>query len=168
MSSAASPSSFAHHLFRQYDLAHGMVIRSIEDFTQEEAVARPDGQKPLVWYLGHLLVTEGYFCDLYAGGSFAGAELHKRFGRGSDASQDFSDVSKDELFAKLAETREAVKTLIFSLEADGVDRPAPVEVGHPLFKTLGSALSLVVAHNAYHAGQIAVLRRAMGKASLFG
>jgi uncharacterized damage-inducible protein DinB len=168
MSSAASTSTFNQHLFRQFDIAHGMVVRSAEDFTQEEAIARPDGQKPLVWYLAHLLITEGFFCDIYAGGSFVSPEFHARFGRGSDASQDCSDVSKDELLATLAETREAVKSLLFSLEPDDLERPAPIEVAHPIFKTLGSALALVVAHNGYHAGQIAVLRRAMGKDGLFG
>ena len=93
MSSAPSASTFNQHLVRQFDLAHAMVMRSAEDFTQEEAVARPDGQKPLVWYLAHLLITEGYFCDIYAGTKVVSPEFHKRFGRGSDASQDCSDTA---------------------------------------------------------------------------
>ena len=169
-SSKPSVTPFAEHLFRQYDLSHKMVTTLADDFTAEEARQSAGGLKPLVWYLGHLAVTKTFFLGLYAGHQSTLSDEHmKRYNRGSDPSSvDFSDADKDELLALLKSLRAETKTFILSLTPEDLAREAPTEVAHPLFKTLGSALALVCSHDAYHAGQIGALRRAMGKDPLFG
>jgi uncharacterized damage-inducible protein DinB len=169
MSSAAAPSAFTEHLLRQYDLPRRMLAALAGDFTDEEATRPAGGQKPLAWYLGHVAITDNYFLSLYGGEAAALPEEHlKRYGRGSDGHADFSDASKADMLALLETIRVRVRDLITSLAPEDLAREPSREASHPAFKTLGGALSLVVAHCAYHAGQIGDLRREMGKDPLFG
>ena len=169
MSSAAPKSELTKHLLLQYEIPCRMVSALAEDFTEEEAT-RPVGDlKPLVWYLGHIATTDNYFLTLYAGEETAlSAEYLKRFGKGSDGAADFGDASKAEMLELLATLRGKVRDFVATLEPEDFAREPATEVHHPLFKSCGAALALVVSHAAYHAGQIANLRRAMGKDPLFG
>ena len=169
MSTPASSSSFGQFVYSQYWTPRRMLAALAEDFTEEQARERVGDLKPLVWYLGHIAVTENYLLSLYGGAESAVSKEHlQRYGRGSDGHADFSDASKAEMLELLETLRTRMKELLTSLAVEDAEREAPGEVGHPLFAKLGSAISLINAHNAYHAGQIGVLRRAMGKDPLFG
>jgi uncharacterized damage-inducible protein DinB len=169
MSSAAPKSEFTKHLLLQYEIPCRMVSALADDFTEEEATSRSGDLKPLVWYLGHIATTDNYFLTLYGGHETAlSDEYLARFGKGSDGHADFSDASKAELVELLATLRGKVRDVIATLEPEDFSRAPSREVQHPLFKTCGSALALIVSHCAYHAGQIANLRRSMGKDPLFG
>lgn len=168
-SSQPSPSLFAEHLLRQFEMPRRMLAALADDFTDEEATTPVAGLKPLVWYLGHTLVSEAYFLQLYAGKTGLLDEEHmKRFGRGSNGEADLSDVKKADLVAAQDRLHGEMKAFLLTLTPEDLSREAEGDVAHPLFKTLGAAISLVVAHDAYHSGQIADLRRAMGKNPLFG
>jgi uncharacterized damage-inducible protein DinB len=146
-----------------------MIAAMADDFTDEQAIARAGNQKPLVWYLGHVAITDNYFLKLYGDGDSALSDEHiNRYGRGSDGHADFSDASKADILALLGTLRERMRATLSALDADDLERETSEEVGHPLFKKLGSALALIVSHAGYHAGQIADLRREMGKDPLFG
>jgi uncharacterized damage-inducible protein DinB len=169
MSATSSPSPFNTHLLAQYDLARGMLARLASDFSEEDATRSAGGQKPLVWYLGHVAITDNYFLQLFGGEAAAlSDEYIKRYGRGSDGESDFSDASKADVVALLETLKERVHVLLGSLAPEDLARESGVEKVHPMFKTLGSALTLVVAHCAYHAGQVGDLRRELGKDPLFG
>jgi uncharacterized damage-inducible protein DinB len=168
-SSEQTLSPLNRQLLSHYEMVRGMVSRLADDFTPEEAVSRAGDLKPLVWYLGHIAQTEVYFLRLFGETDVSLSEEHAtRFGRGSDGSLDHSDASKEELVALLDDLHARMKSLLSSLSEDDLSRAAGVEVAVPVFKRLGSAFSLVVAHCGYHAGQIGDLRRAMGKDSIFG
>lgn len=168
--SAEATDAFGAHLVGQLELPYRMLSALAADFTDEEARRRVGDLKPLVWYLGHVAVTKDYFLELHAGQPSQLSEEHKaRFGRGSDGSADFADgPSKDELLATLKAAQERIKTFVGGLKAEDLDREHEGEVFHPILQKLGSALNLVSVHDGYHAGQIAMIRRAMGKDPLFG
>lgn len=167
--SAASPSTLTKQLRKQYDMSRGMLARLAEDFTPEEATRRAGSHKPLVWFLGHVAVTDNYFLTLFGGHESAIPEERlARYGRGSDGSADFSDASLEELIAVLDTLKERVHAVIAALAPEDLERAPATPVGHPAFKNLGSALALVVSHCAYHAGQIGDLRRELGKDPIFG
>ena len=169
MSSAAASPAFTAHLLRQYEIPRRMIAAMADDFSDEQATARAGAQKPLVWYLGHVAVTDNYFLRLYGEGDSALSDEHiNRFGRGSDGHADFSDASKADMLALLETLGNRMRAAISALDAGDLERETSEEVLHPIFKTLGGALALVVSHAAYHAGQIADLRREMGKDPLFG
>ena len=168
MSSPASTSAFSKHLFTQYEVTRRMIAALAEDFTDEEAIKPAGGCKPLVWYLGHVATSENALLKYFGGESILDADHFKRYGRGSDGGADFSDASKAQMLELLSTLRGRMKEFLFALTPDDLSREANEEVLHPLFANLSSAISLIVAHNGYHAGQIADLRRAMGKNPLFG
>jgi uncharacterized damage-inducible protein DinB len=170
-SATSSESSFGDHLCLQLDLPYKMVTSLADDFTEEQAKESVNGAKPLVWYLAHVILPRNYFLTLYAGGGdeAVDAKFNERFGRGSDGSADFSDApSKAELLAIYARIHERAKAFVATLSPEDLARTTDVEVRHPMFKALGSALTLSAGHDVYHAGQIANLRRSMGKDPLFG
>jgi hypothetical protein len=155
----------------QLEFPYRMVTALAEDFTEEQARESADGRKPLVWYLGHIIIARNGLLKLYAGGGdpSVDAAFVERFGRGSDGSADFSDApGKADLLAIYARVHERGKEFVSTLAPEDMARALEGEAPHPLFKTLGTALNLNASHDAYHAGQIAVLRRAMGKDPLFG
>jgi hypothetical protein len=168
--SSTPASAFGAHLVTQLDLPYRMILALAKDFTDEEARQAAGGNKPLVWYLGHTTITKDSVLSLYTGSESALSEEYRgRFGRGSDGSADFGDApAKEELLATFKDVHGRLREFLSSLEPEDMSRPAGREAFHPLLSTLGSAVALVVAHDGYHAGQIAVLRRAMGKDPLFG
>lgn len=173
MSSSAptSESHFGAHLSRQLDLPYQMICKLADDFTDEQAKQRVGDSKPLVWFLAHVIITRNYFLTLYGGGGdeAVDAAFVARFGRGSDGAADMTDSpSKGELLAIFERITERARALVATLAPEDLDREAEGDVRHPLFKTLGTAITLVTAHDGYHAGQIGVLRRSMGKDPLFG
>jgi hypothetical protein len=163
-------SVFGAHLVRQLDMPFRMINALAEDFTDEQARESVGGQKPLVWYLAHSVITKTHLLKLYGGaGDSLSKEFIERYGRGSDGSADFSDAPpKAEFLEHLAAVHERAKSLVASLAPEDMERKAEGEIAHPVFKKLGSALTLIASHDAYHAGQIAVLRRSMGKDPIFG
>lgn len=169
MSSAATESAFSRQLIRQFEMPRRMIAALVQDFTEEEARQAPEGQKSLVWYLGHVATAANYFMVLYSGQeSLLPKEHHDEFGRGSSGHPDLGDATKESLVALNNTLAERVVAFLATLGPDDAERKAEGDVQHPLFATLGSAIALVVSHDAYHAGQIANLRRAMGKDPLFG
>jgi hypothetical protein len=173
MSTSTSPSgsAFGAFLASQLELPYRMVTMLAADFTDEESKQRAGDSKPLVWYIAHVTITKNYALKLFDPGyeSVVSEEFLKRFGRGSDGSADFGDApSKDELLAQLAKIHDRARDFVSRLSLEDMEREANGDVSHPLFAKLGSAFTLVASHDAYHAGQIANLRRAMGKDPLFG
>jgi len=169
MSATSSPSAFTQHLTHQYDLPRAMIDRMAADFSSEEATREAGGQKSLVWYLGHIAITDNYFLTLYGDSASAlPKEFVDRFGRGSHGHEDFTGTSKDEVVSLLATLADRVRAVIATLAPEDLARATEQADVHPRFKTLGSALALIVAHAGYHAGQIGDLRRELGKEALFG
>lgn len=167
----SSPTSnpFNDQLVRQLNVPYRMLLSLAEDFTEEEAHARVEGLKPLVWYLAHVITSKSYLVTLYADANERLApEHHARFGRGSSGEDDFAGASKEETLERLKDVHRRARSFLATIAPEDLARTPEIEVRHPLFRTLGDAISIAVSHDAYHAGQIAVLRRAMGKDPLFG
>ncbi|MDX2006127.1 MAG: DinB family protein [Meiothermus sp.] len=59
------------------------------------------------------------------------------------------------LLADLGRSQEALMGLLTGLSADDLERQTP-------FGPLGSVLAFLATHEAYHVGQLAMLRRALG------
>lgn len=168
MSTAEPANALTTQMKRQFEVSRRMVDALISDFTQEEATARVGDFKPLVWYLGHMIVTEHAWLELHRGVKSGIPDGHMdRFGRGSDGSADFSDAKLADLVDVMKSLRKRVRDEISALEPGDLEHEATVEVFEPL-KISGNAFALMCAHNAYHAGQIQLLRRAMGKPATFG
>lgn len=168
MSSAQPAQALNVQMKRNYEFSRRMLDGLLEDFTAEEALERVGDFKPLVWYLGHIAVAENAWLQLHRGAASALPEGHMdRYSRGSDGDADFGDASLDEMTALLVELRGRVKKAIAEIVPEDLERETPVDTFPPL-KQCGNAFALVCSHNAYHAGQIQLLRKKMGKTATFG
>jgi uncharacterized damage-inducible protein DinB len=72
--------------------------------------------------------------------------------------------SKAELLAGLGEASQRLRTALLGMDPAALAEPLPDEQVREILPTKGHALlQIVAAHTAYHAGQLAVWRRAIGR-----
>jgi hypothetical protein len=139
------------------------------DFTEAEAaqvVGDGHGPNPLLWQLGHLACTEATVIELFSAGPERGLlvpdALRAVCATGSPApTPDTSFPPLTELWALLHRTHECVLELLEGATLADLDRPP--RVPHPYFHTLGQAVYEVALNENYHIGQIAALRKLLGK-----
>jgi uncharacterized damage-inducible protein DinB len=143
----------------------GFMDKSVDDLSDEEMVQQPSGvPNHATWTLGHVIFS----CQEMA--AYLGAERwlpddwESVFGYGS------TPRPEGELYpqragmqrlladanARLCHTLRTADTAVLGRQLSDEDFPT---TGHVL-------LQVIVAHTAYHAGQLAMWRRALGKESV--
>ena len=87
------------------------------------------------------------------------------FGQGSRPSQGISwRSSKTALLAALEDASQRLRDALLEINESDLADPLPDKKARELFPTMGHALVQVIAgHMAYHAGQLATWRRAIGR-----
>ncbi|MCB0335705.1 MAG: DinB family protein [Bdellovibrionales bacterium] len=145
----------------------GHVMKTyLEDISDDELMLRPaEGSNHPKWQLGHLIVAENFF--LAALGVEKAVELPADFAEKHDKTKDKNDSAADffskevyqDLFQK---TRMATLAALeaFDVARFGESSPDSIKMLAP---TLGNLFGLCSDHTLMHAGQIAVLRRKLGK-----
>jgi hypothetical protein len=139
----------------------------LSDLSDEDLLVRPvPGAHHIAWQLGHLLYSE---CTMIEGVR-AGvapqlpprfAEHHSKEGGNEDAKEYF--LSKVEYLTLMASVREATRSLLPQFTAEQLDAPGP-EAMRSYAPTIGSVFLMIGSHEIMHSGQIAVVRRKLGKA----
>jgi hypothetical protein len=139
------------------------------DFTEIEA-SQPVGDSrapnPLVWQLGHLACTEAAVVELFGAGPVPGPlvpdSLRAVCATGSPAPTPETPYPPlADLWALLDRTHERLLGLLDAATPAELDRPP--RVPHPYFHALGQAIYEVALNENYHIGQIAALRKLLGK-----
>lgn len=142
------------------------VIRlNLAGLTHEESVIQPrPGGNCLNWIVGHLLSVYNSALPLLGQEPVMERALLKRYERGSPPLERASDaLNFTELLASWNKATERIDAGLSGLTGDVLHRPAPRSpTGNP-DETIGSLLATVLFHQAYHAGQIGVLRRLVGR-----
>ena len=142
--------------------------QSVADLSEEDLVRQPSGvPNHATWTLGHII----YSCHAMA--TELGAEpwlpedWESVFGYGSTPrSRERRYPKKAELQTFLAGATTRLCETLRAVDASVLSRRLPDEEDGD-FPTMGDLLlQVIVAHTAYHAGQLAVWRRAMGKESV--
>lgn len=115
--------------------------------------------------LGHLLTVYDGVLPLLGQQPVLGTEALKRYARGGEPIREPSEaIDFQQLLAAWNEAVERVDAGLATLDPDLLDQPAPMSpTGNP-DETIRSLVTTVTFHQAYHAGQTAVLRRIAGKA----
>jgi hypothetical protein len=155
----------------QMEFARGYTKMFLEDLTPEEWFWQPpEPVTHVAWQVGHLAIAQFGLVCLRMRGEQPGdeeiipREYRKMFGKGSTATDAADCPTPEDLLATLDRVHQEVVALVPTLTADTLAEP--VDPGHPIFKTKLSTLSFTPQHEMIHAGQIALLRRLMGKAPL--
>lgn len=142
---------------------HKIVSDYLGDLSDADLLVRPvPGANHIAWQLGHLIASE---CHLLkeCGGTPpelpAGfAEKHAK----DTATSDQGFLTKAEYLGLFQQVRgAALKRLADMPEAD-LDKPSTGSMAK-MFPTVGHLFVLVANHELMHAGQLAVVRRKLGK-----
>lgn len=135
--------------------------RCVEDFSDDDARARPHGLTPIIWQFGHIVSADaGYL--VRAGGA---GDLHvpstyrELFGTGTGGEAEYPPL------AELRELFEEVQRALLQA-ARTADLSVPVE--GQSYHTVGEVLLFPMYHRGYHIGKMTTLRSLAGKRRLFG
>ncbi len=141
----------------------------VADLTDKEMVFQPKGfPNHAAWTLGHIVCS----CQLIA--AELGVKLtlqddwESHFGYGSTPDRAMSDRSSKEFLLKaLDDAYQQLRTALLAIDDKTLLDPLPDEKSRAIFPTRGHALvQVVTAHTAFHAGQLAAWRRALGRQSV--
>jgi hypothetical protein len=147
-----------------FDYTVHFIGQSVADLSETEMVEQPlNARNHGAWTLGHVsLSCQGIAAELGTA-PWLPDDWEARFGYGSTPSSDPSRYpDKSEMLSLLTDAASRLRETILAADESVLKRPLPDES----LRTMGHLLiQVVVGHSAYHAGQLAVWRRAIGKAS---
>lgn len=144
---------------------HGVTKAYLGDVTEDEMLVRAvPGSNHLAWQLGHLIKSEQSLLqaigvevpDLPEGF----ADKHGKDNTDSDDPGDF--LPKSEYLALMDKMHEAANAAIDKTDEAALDTPTPENL-RSFFPTVGSVLLMAGSHEMMHSGQMAAIRRKLGK-----
>jgi uncharacterized damage-inducible protein DinB len=142
-----------------------IVRLNVADVSHEDSLLQPrPAGNCLNWVLGHLLTVYNDVLPVLGQQPVVGGDVLQHYARGSAPMTDARDAR---LFAELQRDWDAACTRIdaglAAMPGERLRESAPHSpTGNP-DETVGSLLSTVMFHQAYHAGQLGILRRIAGK-----
>ena len=159
-------------LIEDLETARGYANDLLSHIDQDLWFRQPDeGQNHIAWNVGHMAVAEYGLCLKRVRGDHPGdsdlvdASYFALFGKGSEPSADSHRYpSPDEILATFHRIHQQVLAEVPKYDDALLDES--VEPPHPMFKTKVGAIRFSPKHEMLHVGQIALLRRLFGGASL--
>jgi hypothetical protein len=152
-------------LRHQAGMVHQVVRLNTDGVSQAESLIQPQpGGNCMNWVVGHLLAIYNQALPLVHQEPIQLQGSLDRYNRGStpvERPEDALDIS--ELMTAWNESCARFDAGLAALSADELNEPAPMSPTDNPNETIGSLLSTVSWHQAYHAGQTGILRRMAGK-----
>lgn len=155
-----------HDLIReQLQTARYVMSVYIQDLSDQELQHRPvSGAHHAAWQLGHLIMSEARMMEGVEPGSGVA------FPEGFEAAhaKELSPGSEGKAFPKsvyerlMTEQRAKTLALLGELPEEALAQPAPEWV-RSYAPFVGSVFVTIAGHELMHSGQVAVIRRALGK-----
>jgi hypothetical protein len=151
------------------EFGHVVMRLYVGDLTDDELLVRPvPGSNHAAWQVGHLI---GSTCGIVESLGHEAPPLpdgfepaHSRETAGSDDPGRFA--TRDEYLALMDRVKAASLAAVEATDESALGEPAP-ESMREYAPTVSSALLLLGTHWLMHAGQVAVVRRKLGKPPLF-
>jgi uncharacterized damage-inducible protein DinB len=154
-------------LVGSFERSLAFMREAIADLSDEELLLQPPGvPNHAAWTLGHVI----HSCQAIAGelgvAPWLPDDWEARFGYGSSPADAPASQGKAALLATLADASNRLRTVLLMTDESRLKDPLPDEKTREILPTIGDALLQVVsAHTAFHAGQLAAWRRAIGRPS---
>lgn len=149
----------------QAGAVHRVVQLNLAGISHEDSLVHPAaGGNCLNWVLGHLVATYQHTFPLLGQEPVLAESVAKRYDRGSRPMEDPAEAL--ELSALLSAWDQVAERFLAGLSrltTEDLDRPAPFSPSKNPNETVRSLLTVVLFHQAYHAGQTGVLRRVAGQ-----
>lgn len=121
------------------------------------------------WVLGHLLSVYDEALTLLGESPVLPEGARKRYARGSSPITDPAEaLSFEDLVAAWERSTQRIATGLSGLSEAGLEESVPHSPTGDPDETVGSLLLTVLFHQAYHAGQLGILRRQIGLPGAIG
>ncbi len=148
----------AIELARLYEAGHRVARQNLRDITHAESMQPPPGGGNCInWVLGHLVATRQVVLRLAGEESWWDEERSRTYSAGDDASwSPDRALPLDVLVTDYDRSQDLLARALPGLSAEGMAAPA-------LLGTVGDTLAFLTFHEGYHAGQLGILRRVLGK-----
>jgi uncharacterized damage-inducible protein DinB len=157
----------ADDLISQFNFNQHTLLKSLGDVTHEESLQSPQpAGNCLNWVLGHLIATRAYLIATHGGEPLLSEEECKPYLQEPGSYSKASAKSLDELERLLSESFERVNETLKQTEPT-MNNPAEGKSFIRDGETVGDRIGYYVCHEAYHCGQIGLLRRLLGKPGVF-
>jgi hypothetical protein len=151
------------------DDARGWLKAWARDFTEAEACQpgpESNAPNPIAWQLGHLACVEDEVARLFTVESTTAplvpAALQRVCATGSPPPEPTTSYPPlTELWELLERTHRRLLTVLEA--ADAADLERPPRVANRYFRSLGQGVYEAALHENYHVGEIAALRKLLGK-----
>jgi uncharacterized damage-inducible protein DinB len=140
----------------QFGTSFGFLQQNLQGFDPQNASNTPThGGNSAAWLLSHIIAARQMPLVFSGGQPLWNQENLQRWARSPVALEAHETTDWNQLCSDLKKTQEALMAHLATLEASDLERQTPAG-------TLGSTLSFLATHEAYHVGQVAMLRRALG------
>ncbi len=141
------------------------VLQALDGLTHEE-LWRPltTSNNPLLWVAGHIVQTRAMVLQIF--GEQAETGWGSLFDRGAKIGNPRGYPSGLEVARVMREISLRLHTVLAALQDEQLNRPASMPI--PGVKTLTDELAFFALHDAYHAGQLAYVRKGLGYPGLAG
>ena len=138
---------------------------NLDGLSNDDALRQPEsGGNCLNWVAGHVVGSRAGTLEILGQKPSFKADKYARYRRGSAAVTDANGaVPLSEMVADFASTNEGLAAGLAALTATTLAGKAPFSPGNRDDETVGSLLAGLVFHEAYHIGQLGVLRRMAGQ-----
>jgi uncharacterized damage-inducible protein DinB len=147
-------------LLKLYGYTHYVIIQNLNDVSNEEGLQQPAVNGNCInWVLGHIVVQRNRILDLVGEAPVIGEKDATTYERGSESLTDASQakpLALDQLLSQFNTSQERLTARLNTIHKDALEKPRDDT-------TVGDALAVLQFHEAYHAGQLGILRRLLGK-----
>ena len=165
MPDIATVAPLAQAASAQLGFAHWAAMSNIADVTDDEASVWPQpAGNAIAWLVGHMMFVRQAFAGAFGKERFLSPEMTELFKRGSKPTPATALPSLSELRPIFERSHAALVEVVSGLDEETLAKKAPFSPGGDPNETVGSLMLKIVVHEAYHAGQLGVVRRLVGKA----
>jgi hypothetical protein len=142
----------------------GALQRNVAGMTHTESLQSPDpGGNCLNWVVGHLDWINERMLGVLGQPPVLGEAAFARYRRGtSELHDDAEALPFEKLLSAWDEQWAGIEAGLAALPAEQLDTPAPWSPRNKADETVGSLLTALLFHQAYHTGQTGLLRRLAG------
>lgn len=150
-------------LVAQLTVSRGAIHRNLEGVSHEESTRPHDcGGNSANWVVGHIVAARNSLLKALGGKTIMPDDRAAMYRRGSDGTAR-DGMRLEDLVATLDESQPLLIESLHRVHGEQLLARSPFSSPAGPEATLGAAISAMVFHEAYHVGQLGILRRLLGK-----
>src|SRR5690242_2865383 len=152
-------------LVKMFEFSFAAINRNLENVSEAESLVQPpDGGNCFNWVLGHMVIARGGILTLVGEAPVCPEAQAAPYRRGVSPSETDQLLDMATLRGYLADSQLLLLPALAPMTEAKLAKPVPEPMNRPpLTGSIGDALIRLQYHEAYHNGQLGLLRRIAGK-----